>query len=275
MHKLRQRPDPVMQIADSGDIGSASAFFFLGGCADFYEEIASIKRAHAEGRLAAYLAPDEASAPTRPIDFASRVSARLFAILRQQEHDFRRNATVQEIKAHNAALYVMAALADEIFILELDWPGREAWLDVLLEHRLFKTRNAGSHFFSMAHDLVQIQSRDNLYVDLAAVFLLALALGFRGRYRGQQGHAALQEIRLQLYKLVNQKNRPGVPERAAGERYAFIQAYQHTLQGTEDARLAPVSPWLALGGYALLGYLMLSVVVWLVLMHPFAQYVGS
>lgn len=277
MHKPLPRLAPVLTIAEHGDAAHGNgSLFFLGGCADFYQEIASIKHAHAQGHLADYLVNDEAAPPTRPIDFANRVSARLFTILRQQQHDFQRNATAQEIKAHNIALYLMAALADEIFILELDWPGRDAWLEVLLEHKLFKTRNAGSRFFSMAGELMQIQSRDPLYIDLAAVFLLAMVLGFKGRYRGKQGEPALQDIRLQLYKLVNQKSRPGGSSGpvALGERYAFLQAYQHTLQGSNDERLAPLSPWFALGGYAALGYLVLTIVVWLVLMHPVEQYFG-
>ncbi len=244
----------------------AANYTLLGGCADFYQEIAIIKRAMAEGRLAAYLAPDAQQAPTLPSEFANRVSARLLAILRQQERDFRRDASLQEIRAHHVALYLMAALADEIFILELEWPGRDAWLDVLLEQKLFRTNNAGSRLFSMAQQLILTQSRNTLYIDLAAVFLLTLELGFKGRYRGRQGQATLSELRLQLYQLTKQKSRAGAPfdvRAVFGPQPAFAQAYDYLLQGEKDERLAPISPWCSLGVYALLTYLLLSIMAWL------------
>lgn len=262
-----------MHAADISATSDVDALFFLSGCADFYQEIAGIKRAGNEGRLAQYLAGDDTTLPVTAAEFAQLVSSRLCGFLRQQQHDFQRKATAQEIKVHNLALYLMAAVADEIFILDLDWPGRDAWLSVLIEHKLFKTRNAGSRFFQLAADLTQMQSRDPLYIDLAAVILLSLVLGFKGAYRGRQGEAALHEIRTQLFNLVNQKSRrtPPLPAR----QNAFAQAYRYVLQGGEDERLAPLSPWFSLGAYAVLAYLFLSIVTWLILMHPVEQYFGG
>lgn len=248
---------------------AAPPSFLLGCFAEFYEEIASIRLALAEGRLPAYLARGDEAPPTLGADLAMRVSARLTDLLQQQARAVRRDATTTEIKAHEMAQYVMAALADEIFILELDWAGHEAWLDVLIEHKLFQSNKAGRQFFEFAAQILRPQQRSALHIELASVFLLALQLGFKGLYRGHEGEATLRSYRQQLYRLVN----------AGGHGHrgepAFFQAYQHRLSGDKDQRLAPLTPWYALGRIALAVYLALSTVVWLALLHPFQSTFGS
>jgi type VI secretion system protein ImpK len=252
------------------DTAHPSSFVLLGLFADFYEEIAKIKLDLDAGRMPTTLASAgeslaEISAPA----LAGRVSSRLFSILQKQSEDFRRRATTQEIKTHDAAQYLMAALADEIFILEFKWKGGEAWVDVLLEHKLRQSRNAGWRFFELADQLVKIQSRAPSYVDLAAVFLLALKLGFKGRYRGQEGTLALRRYRQELYRLVNpdsQDRRHAAP--------AFEQAYLQQISGHADERLAPISSWYALGKKSLRNYLIVSTIVWFVLVYPFNHTFG-
>lgn len=248
----------------------SSPSFLLGCFAEFYEEIASIRLALAEGRLPAYLATGDEPPPALAADLAARVSARLAEMLQQQARVVRRDATATEIEAHATAQYVMAALADEIFILELDWAGRDAWLDALIEYKLFQSNKAGRHFFELAAQILRPQNRSALHTDLASVFLLALQLGFKGLYRGHEGEATLRSCRQQLYRLVNAGERDHRRSRAA-----FFQAYQHRLSGENDERLAPLTPWYALGRIALASYLALSTVVWLVLLHPFQSTFGG
>jgi type VI secretion system protein ImpK len=249
-----------------------SACLFLGDCADFYEEVAGIKRAHALGTLEAELSVGAPAPPADALDYARRVSARLVAILHRQQQAFRRDATPEQIHAQKVAHYLMAALADEIFVLELDWPGRAAWLDVLIEHQLFKTRNAGSRVFRIARELGQPGQRHTYGPELAAVVLFMLALGFKGCYRGEAGKPRLHEIRTVLYTLLRQG---GAMAGAADTGHAFAQAYQHGLAGGRDERLAPLSPWFTLGAWALAGDLLLSSLAWLILLHPFQQYIGG
>lgn len=247
----------------------SSPSFLLGCFAAFYEEIASIRLALAEGRLPAYLATGDETPPTLGADLAARVSARLADLLRQQARAVRRDGTAMEVKAHTMAQYVMAALADEIFILELDWAGSEAWLDVLIEYKLFQSNKAGRQFFEFASQILRPQARSTLHTDLVSVFLLALQLGFKGMYRGHQGEATLRSYRQQLYRLLN------VGDRDHRRHPAFFQAYQHRLSGDKDERLAPLTPWYALGRIALASYLALSTVVWLVLLQPFQSTFGG
>jgi type VI secretion system protein ImpK len=249
----------------------AIPLFLLSRFAEFYEEVASIKIAITEGRLSAYLASDDEPAPTRGADLALRVSSRLTGILRAQARDVAARGTTTEIKAYTMAQYVMAALADEIFILdpELPWAGRDAWLEVLLEHKLFRTGDAGQRFFTFADEILHAPERTALHTDLASVFLLALQLGFKGRYRGEHGAEMLRGYRRQLYNFTRQQSvaDPSQP--------AFLQAYQHLLQEEKGERYAPLSRWFALGRIALVAYLVVSTLVWVALMHPFEKTFGG
>ena len=260
-------------------------FKFLDRCADFYSEVVNIKRANAEGRLAAYLVLAEKVAAS-PNEIARQLSARLENILRQQHRDFKRDGTADERHIHQVSLYLMAALVDEIFILEMPWQDPrigDAWLDVLLEQKLFKTSDAGSRFFSIAQRLIRkpksnlLNGPNPLNGELAAVMLMALELGFKGCYRGRQGQLALQKIRAQLYQIVKQSyphSLPVDPNKVTEPWSAFAQAYQYPLYNGKDARLAPLSPWKNLSLYAVVGYLVLSTLCWLVLIHSFEKYIS-
>lgn len=258
-------PDVAAAVRQAG---TASAPGFLLACfAGFYEEVASIKLSFEQRRTPRWLATTDGK-PLPGAEMAARVSAHLEAFLRQQAADVRTHGSVAETKMHAIAQYAMAAVADEIFILELDWPGREAWLGVLLEERLFRSRNAGTRFFELSSQLLHTHSRSALNADAAAVFLLALQLGFKGQYRGPEGEAALRACRRELYRFSQANVRDDT------ERPAFEQAYQHRVSGPRDERLAPLSRWKVAGLVALAAYLAGSTVVWLAVWHPFVETFG-
>src|SRR3990167_3393015 len=82
---------------------------------------------------------------------------------------------------YKEAQYVMAVFADEVFI-NLDWYGAREWQKELLEAQFFQTTNAGDLFFVKLDDL--LEKHGQLYIGIAKVYFLALALGFRGKYHG-------------------------------------------------------------------------------------------
>lgn len=243
--------------------------FLLARFAEFFEEVESIKLAIAEGRLGALLSVGDEAPPTRPEDLATRVSSRLAAVLLAQRKALERTSSPSLIDAHEQAMYVMAALADELFILEIDWSGRDAWMEVLLERKLFQSRNAGVHFFDMAEALLGSRTIDALHVDVAAVMVLALRLGFKGKYRGEHSHAELRELRARLFRLV---------ERVHGQDetgIAFPQTLTQLQSGGKRLRLAPLTPWFIGGAVLLVVYLIVSSAVWLTMIEPFRQAVGK
>ncbi len=101
---------------------------------------------------------------------------------------------------HADPRYVMAALADELMLHEVAWRGAAWWADNLLEQHLFSSSICGEKIFRLARDLVE--GRMPGRTDLAMAILLALGLGFRGRYRGVDDGGAIQDLRARLYEVI-------------------------------------------------------------------------
>jgi type VI secretion system protein ImpK len=243
--------------------------FLLARFAEFFDSVVEAKRAIADGRLGTVFSVGDESSLTSPRDLAARLSARFAAVLRLQEKEVSRNGKPTEIEAYRKAMYAMAAVTDEIFILEVDWAGRDAWVESLLERQLFQSHNAGTRFFDMANELLAVQIPDPLQVDLAAVLLMGLQLGFQGRFRGTRSNAELDALRNRLYMLV---------EREHGKRetaMAFPQTMTGLQTGGTPERLAPLSPWYTASVMVLIAYLLISSVMWLWLLEPFRRTVGS
>jgi type VI secretion system protein ImpK len=231
---------------------------------DFYREVVRLRREveHAAppppaAGAAAPPAPGASPAPGTPqtpqtplvTERPSPVTAvreRLLATLERQAAGAARIGGLYGAETFQAAQYVMAALADEVF-LQLDWPGRDAWQANLLESRLFGTHRAGEEVFLRLDAL--LQSRDPIYTDLAKVYLFALALGFQGRYRDTAGGPVrLDDYRRQLFDVVVHRE----PLLAAGAEPLFSEAYTRTLAEAEEVRLPYLRRWVvaacAVGG---------------------------
>lgn len=250
--------------------------FLLEGFVRAWEEVAALRQAHAEGRLDAYLGDGEnVAAPTAGEaagsavakemsgkEMARRLSARLALLLEAQSRNARDFGSDEQYRQHQIALYATTALIDEIFLMELDWPGREAWLDVLLEYRFFRTRVAGQRFFELVEQRLLRETGGASQADLAAIFLLALKLGFKGAHRGKLGEEKLRVLRARLLK------RAGQSAAVTDNGHLFPQAYQFQVTG-KDARLAPLRPWLRAGAFTLAAYLLFSSVIWLAEVQPF------
>lgn len=250
-------PDTVVQPA-----------VLLGLFADFYEEVAQVKQQAAAGTLADYLTQGGIK-PATPEEQARAVSARLAELLLAQNRRMRQHGTEAQLRLHGIAIYVMAALADEIFIFELDWPARDTWLTALLEHRLFGTRLAGRYFFEKADQILAGGSHDTLQRDLGSCFLLALQLGFKGMHRGAQGAARLDALRLRLWRFVNGSSPPDYAP------VLFPQAYEHTVVSQRDERIAPIAPWLRAARWWAFSFLLLSSLLWLWLVRPLLRWSGG
>ncbi len=115
-----------------------------------------------------------------------------------------------------AALFAMLAWADETISRRHHWPSEHAWQKHLLQRRYFKTGLAGREFFDRLEALPAGETQ------IREVFLLCLALGFKGKYSMFPNSADLANIRMEQYKLL-QKADPAW--RAAGETALFPNAY--------------------------------------------------
>src|ERR1700761_5064800 len=131
--------------------------------------------------------------------------------------------------------YVMAALADEVFLQQLDWPGRAVWDRFLLEERLYGSRIAGERLFDLARLL--IEARATGQDDLVVALMQALALGFRGRYRAGNDRGEIRRLRRQLYQLALHQTAPNAVE------WHDALPPAEALEGGSLARVPPLRPW--------------------------------
>jgi type VI secretion system protein ImpK len=125
--------------------------------------------------------------------------------------------------------YALATFADEMLVMA-PWYGRDAWRENLLEDALFHTEEAGDRVFDNVERL--LREKDSTRTEVAAVYLMSLALGFEGRYRGLGARTHLQQLQRELFMLIAQ--RP--PEPDMPTRHLIDQAYAHTLTERTERR---------------------------------------
>jgi type VI secretion system protein ImpK len=197
-------------------------------------------------------APVEAAPSISPIP-ATGVWQQLHTLLERQAFEAGQTGGAFAFEIYREAQYVMAALADEVF-LNLEWEGRASW--PLLESNLFQTHYAGEAVFQRLDRL--LQRRDPFYLDLAAVYFMALALGFKGKYRDNDSQGRLQHYRNQLFAMIYRRN----PQLFSSTAPLFPQTLQYTLDEGSGRRLPDRRVWLLLTAGVLAAWLGLSVLAW-------------
>lgn len=153
------------------------------------------------------------------------------------------------------AQFIMVALADEVF-LSLDWPGKPYWEASLLEQRLYNTHSAGQVFFERLDTL--LRNKDPVRVDLAVLYLNALGLGFRGKYRHFDDEGALQNYRESLFIFINRRE----PYLYKQKVHLFPDSYAHTLEGGKAKELPTLRNWYFVFGGIGLVYVLISYIIW-------------
>ena len=174
---------------------------------------------------------------------------RVVTLLDRQSLEATRLSGPSGLEFHREAIYVMAALADEIFV-HLEWEGRDYWLNHLLETRLFRTHAAGNIFFRRVEDL--LRREDEAAAEMAAVYLFALALGFRGKYWGDDTESITDAYRVRLFAFIAR----WVPDLAQRAEHLFPAAYRNTIQAGAQRDIPSPRPWV----WMLLG----AFLVWIV-----------
>jgi type VI secretion system protein ImpK len=185
---------------------------------------------------------------------AEYVRGELIALMQRQAQDVLRRGDEREQRRFREVQYVMAAMADEV-LLSLNWSGKDYFGNNLIEEEIFRTHDAGSRFFANLEELLRL--RDPTRAEVAAAYLLALSLGFRGKYREVENQPRLENYRQQLFATLFQRN-PGLSD----DQPLYAQAYAHTLAGKQLQWLPLLRPWLiGMGGVAL-GYVLIAHIVW-------------
>ena len=186
------------------------------------------------------------------------ISDTLLMLLDRQSTQLTGPATSTGTRLYHEARYIMVALADEVF-LDLKWSGQETWGQNLLEEQVFQSQGAGDMFFRKLDKLLLEPGSGQ--IDLAKVYLMALALGFKGRYRLHDAENKIVYYMNRLYTVIFKRD-PNVFEQ---EAQAFPQNYEHIMGKGESKWLPTIHKWRRIMLYTLLGGVILTHIFWLVL----------
>lgn len=220
-----------------------------------------IGRRSADGSLAQTTAEDGTAQPATALEEAQAA----FAMLRGTLIDL---GATPRASTHPMALgdldvdYVLACYADETLLHRLKWRGALSWSSMLLERSLYGSRIAGERLFELADDLTT--RGDVGRRELAAALYLALAFGFRGKWRGIDDGGAVADCTDALYELVIDRSRPlgiELPSR-------FAQASAHTATAPLDRPPGQARRWAMLLAGLVCGYLVIAQVMWWARVDP-------
>ena len=201
----------------------------------FHAELVRLQDRLREGNAAFDLdAPAESRAASLS---ASAVWRRILNVLERQEQDAVRHGGDLGLELYKRAQYAMAALADEVF-LNMDWPGRDAWRQSLVEAKLFGTHRAGEELFERIEELLRV--RDAGQTEIARIYLSVLALGFQGKYRGRSdAEEEIEVVRRKLYRLIFGRD----PRVVRGREAVAPQAYMGMIERPR-VELPHLKPWI-------------------------------
>lgn len=192
---------------------------------------------------------------SKPVSRAAAIWSRLELHLDRQTMEASRIAGPVGVEFHREALYVMAVLTDEIF-LHLDWEGRDYWLAHLFEERFFHSHFSGDGFFARIDAL--LARDDNPAAETATVYLMALALGFRGKYWAPEHEPALQSYRNRLFFFIARRD----PNIAESVKRLYPDAYRHTIQQGAPRSLPNPRRWILVLGALVIVWLVVAQSLW-------------
>lgn len=219
---------------------------------EFYEEIIRLKNSVKSVQEYSQIESDSKAIASMP-HRSQAVWQQLLSVLEQQALEAGRSGGAFAFGVYREAQYVMASLADEIF-LHLDWEEKKDW--PLLEAHLFHSHAAGQQLFEKLDRL--LQRKDPVYLDLAVIYFLALALGFQGKFRDTDDGGQLENYRRQLFLLIF-KHKPILLDEDA---HLFPENYLHTLREGRGRKLPNPRRWLWVAASVILLWLVLSQALW-------------
>jgi type VI secretion system protein ImpK len=219
---------------------------------DFYAEVIRLRCLAESGVIDAAASDGESGYENQ----AEMIRVRLVGLMERSSLFAGRNAGELGFGLYREVQYVMAALADETF-LRLDWRGNDYWTEHLLETQLFNSHNAGEELFARLDRLLDQPERS--YTDIYAVYLMALALGFRGKYWGVDDNGRLEGYRQRLFVRIYRRR----PDLFGESGRLFPDSYRHTLDEGIAKKLPSPVRWF--------GGLVLAVLAWVVIAHVLWQ----
>jgi type VI secretion system protein ImpK len=238
--------------------------YLVGQMLDFHAALVRIKRnlAPADG-IPVLMAPDSEDEPPAASELAYALRG-LLDVQTSQALDYNGRQSNEQAEM---ARYLKVALADEALIALTAWPQRQAWIACPLEYQLYGSRCAGERIFDRIDSLLQTQP--GAQRELAQLYLMALAMGFQGRYRKLDGgQSDLLAWRRKLFRHAygrwpDSQLADGESDRRddLGAR-RMPQPYQYTRAGVAPRLLPNPRRWAGYFVLLVLGLLLLSQLAW-------------
>lgn len=213
-------------------------------------------------------AQTETSLPPLPDDhtLAYRIRRRLEDVLIAQHTEV--SSQIYAASYYREAQYIMVSLADEIFI-NLNWRGKEEWKDNLLESLMYNTQDSGDKFFENLDHFLDSSNAQNS--DMGALYLIALGLGFKGRYRGTKNEDELFAYRKKLYRYIAYED----VELLENKSHLFAEVYENIIESRQNIIVPDSRPWWLSLGVICMGFLGISSLIWLTHMNSFSPLVNN
>jgi type VI secretion system protein ImpK len=249
----------VAHVDSAGESASGSAAGFAAEAGADSQTVAApaIIQSPAPSTVSVDKAAD-ATAFGRNLDATTlRVWHDMAAYLDQKMYEVKLAASAASYDYLHELVYIMAAFADETFVCLLEWPGEDYWRDHLMELRLFHSQIAGQDIFRRIDKLLVRQ--DYGVEELAVIYLMVLALGFKGQYL--RDPAAVELYRKKLFDRLVMTD----PELRRESQRLFPEAYRHTVTEGAPVRLPEPGTWWLIVGGTLASWLVLSTIAWLLL----------
>lgn len=217
----------------------------------FYNELYSIKRELLAGNEAALIGRRPAAgSPEEQLVLAVR--QRLNGAIAAQGFG---GAISAGAPAHVDPGYVMTALANSMLLHDVTWRGRDGWAERPLEVVLYRSRTAGDRIFDAVEELARRRTPDADGV--AMTILLAFEMGYRGRYHGSDDRGEIERLKARLFDLVFHRS-----SATLDDFDGLTAGAAEPLAGRDPVRLPQVRPWgMAIGG-VVVGYLLVSWLLW-------------
>lgn len=238
--------------------------YLVGQLLDFHAALVRIKRSLVPlDGIPVLSAPDSEESPPPAVQLSHALRS-VLDLQAVQALDFQGRQGHEQAEM---ARYLKVALADEALIALPGWPQRQEWIACPLEYQLYGSRCAGERIFDRMGGL--LQSQPGTHGELAQLYLLALAMGFQGRYRKQEGSQSdLLAWRRKLYR--HAYGRWPDSALATGDSSShddlaarrMPQPYQFTRAGLVPRLLPNPRRWAGYFLLLVLGLLLLSQLAW-------------
>lgn len=174
----------------------------------------------------------------------------LITSLEERGRDFSTRGGDYGSRLFARVIYVFAAFADDV-MLESHWVGRDEWVRAPLEVKLFGSQSAGEEIFNdIDNGLSKYEFGKR---DLAKIYLMALNLGFEGKFKGTQSEVDIRRYKVRLFELINDR----APENSEATKSFLGSVYRYNQTGGAPEMMSYLKPWIitisAIGGLYLLG----------------------